>query len=248
MVLIALGIFYTLKRWSNIKLFTKIGVVCFTIVVAVYLLAPFLYKQCTSVFQDKIYIFLNNEWTLWTILGLGVVLILLAWIYGSLLTKNRSLIKKIITFLALGALVLLLSHLYYGAVINPYGGIGGGVAHIASGGDGRRASDLRSLQLSLEFYLDKHNQYPDSLAKLVPDFVKNVPTDYATNAPYDYRTSVDQSTYVLKTVFGTHKQTCRDEHYVSKHNVVLNYLKRAPDLDGNVLGLDCNDPAYCIGP
>ncbi|MCI0542498.1 hypothetical protein L0Y69_01935 [bacterium] len=246
--LIALGVFYALKRWSGVNLFTKTGLVYLAVIIGTYILAPFLYKQCTVTYQDKIYTFLNSEWTLLIVFGIGILLVLVSWVRGSLLNKEKSILNKIISFLVLGVLILFLSYLYYAMVINPYGGIGGGAAHIASGGDRRRHNDLRGLQLSLELYLDKNEKYPSSLSELAPDFISKVPTDYATNEPYDYRVSADQKTYVLKTIFGGHEQTCRDEHYLSKHNIFLGYLNREPDLDGNILGLDCNDPAYCIGP
>jgi len=247
-ILIALGIFYMLKRWSGVNLFTKTGLIYLAVVIAAYFLTPFLYKQCTETYQDSIYIFLNNEWTLLVVFGIGILFVLVAWVRGSLLNKDKSIINKIISFLVLGILITFFSYFYYAIVINPYGGIGGGAAHVASGGDRRRHNDLLSLQLSLELYLDKNNQYPDSLSKLVPEFIGKVPTDFATNDPYDYRVSADSKTYVLKTIFGGHQQTCRNEHYLSKHNIFLDDLDREPDLDGNVLGLDCNDPAYCIGP
>jgi prepilin-type N-terminal cleavage/methylation domain-containing protein len=60
----------------------------------------------------------------------------------------------------------------------------------AKGRDGKRVSDIRTLQLSLEEYYNDNGQYPNTLASLAPTYLPNIPCDPNSNAscsiPYKY--------------------------------------------------------------
>lgn len=99
--------------------------------------------------------------------------------------------------------------------------------------DSRRVSDARQIQLAEQMYYDANGNYSQTLAALVPTYLSVTPTDPSNSGSYVYSYAVDASpatTYVFKAVLET-------------TNTAL-----SSDVDGTVLTLNCDDPAYCVRP
>lgn len=109
--------------------------------------------------------------------------------------------------------------------------------------DSKRSADIKLLESGLELYFNDFGFYPkvetgcQDISVLDEFFLSN----YKFKAPrevrapyghpeYQYAVSEDGTQFVLK--------------------ITLLYEKSKPlaeDLDGNILGCDCDDPNYCIG-
>jgi len=107
--------------------------------------------------------------------------------------------------------------------------------------EGRRVSDLKRFQRALDFYYEENNSYPiagagcqdtSSLEILVPDIIATMPHEVkeAEGHPSYQYASLDGSQYVLKATFENAKRPALET-----------------DLDGIILGCDCDDPNYCVG-
>ena len=109
--------------------------------------------------------------------------------------------------------------------------------------DTKRVADLRGLQTALELFFDDNSAYPtdaQGLAILVTNnLIPAVPVDPLNTGSQVYVYSVNGATtptdYVLHDVLENESNTAYDN-----------------DLDGTVVGYDCNDTAgsadYCVGP
>lgn len=105
------------------------------------------------------------------------------------------------------------------------------------GRDARRISDLRQVQNGLELYYNRNGAYPtgtswDQLSATLINAgigISNVPSDPTNNTTYYYRYGSDGASYVLGA------------QLEDTNNPRLN-----DDVDGIILGVDCNDPVYCI--
>ncbi|OGM90416.1 hypothetical protein A2999_00355 [Candidatus Wolfebacteria bacterium RIFCSPLOWO2_01_FULL_38_11] len=106
--------------------------------------------------------------------------------------------------------------------------------------DSRRISDLQKMQSYLEIYYTKNRAYPnvstwsDLQTTLINAGVgvTAIPNDPISGNKYDY--GIDKSdfqSYVLGARFST-----------SDHSS----LKEQTEVDGNVFGVDCEDPVFCI--
>jgi len=106
--------------------------------------------------------------------------------------------------------------------------------------DSRRISDLQKMQSYLEIYYTKNRAYPnvstwsDLQTTLINAGVgvTAIPNDPLSGNKYDY--GIDKSdfqSYVLGARFST-----------SDHSS----LKEQTEVDGNVFGVDCEDPVFCI--
>ncbi len=110
------------------------------------------------------------------------------------------------------------------------------------GRDARRISDIKNIQLALEICADKNqNLFPKTsencpeLSLLENDLVKNkfisaIPKD-PLGPQYNFSVSADRKQYILKAVL---------------ENKEHSRLNSGEDLDGFVMGCDCNDPNYCV--
>lgn len=159
-------------------------------------------------------------------------------------TKNR---KIIIVFNILGIIFIMTLIVVFLPAFFTYLS-----PHGPYGDDSHRIRDIRELKLALEIYrtgginIQGVGRYPSieigcqeiTILKpsLEPTYIQTIPEDprrkifTIQNHPnYQIAIAKDGSSYVLKT-------TIRN-----KENRVLQ-----SDLDGNVLGCDCNDPNYCI--
>ncbi|MEK7193911.1 MAG: type II secretion system protein [Patescibacteria group bacterium] len=105
------------------------------------------------------------------------------------------------------------------------------------GRDARRIADLREVQSALEIYYTKNQQYPvaaswGELSQTLTTAeigVVQVPRDpLPRERTYYYGVSSDMHGYVV------------GGKLESEHTGL------AEDIDGNVYGVDCNDPVYCI--
>ena len=106
--------------------------------------------------------------------------------------------------------------------------------------DVRRLADLRQVALALELYYDDNpgtgypgtsgsNQWSAMETALETDYIASVPGDPGTNT-YEYWVASDKNGYVLKATLENSDNPALDD-----------------DIDGgNVLGCDCDDPAYCL--
>jgi len=75
--------------------------------------------------------------------------------------------------------------------------------------DARRRADVTHIQLGLEIYYDKNNQYPFSLDELSPNYLLNTPVDPSTGQSYQYQLDQDSEDYTLCTQFEATKiQEC----------------------------------------
>ena len=110
------------------------------------------------------------------------------------------------------------------------------------GRDARRISDLRQVQNGLELYYNKNGSYPSGTFNNPTQWntikttlenagigISNIPIDPTNNSTYYYRYGSDGTSYVLGA------------QLEDPNNPRLN-----DDVDGTVLGINCNDPVYCI--
>ena len=93
--------------------------------------------------------------------------------------------------------------------------------------DATRVSDLKNIQLSMEFYRDAVGGYPASLtdATYTPDFMDPVPTD-PQGGSYQY--AQNGTGYVLGATFEQATNIPDD------------------DIDGTVAGINCSGSVYCL--
>lgn len=100
----------------------------------------------------------------------------------------------------------------------------------AKGRDAKRVSDMKQLQLALEFYYDANsNTYPNSLNDLASTYIGTVPVDPGSTS-YEYGT--DGVTYILGAT-------------LEKSNSVF-----VEDVDTGAFSIDCSDGnmKYCLAP
>lgn len=102
----------------------------------------------------------------------------------------------------------------------------------------KKISDLAHLNKALELYAKDHDGlYPpmplqcdnvgDLGLYLVPHYLRKIPDPMDPDA-YRVSFSPDRTAYVLRTTLD------------------VGYPALQQDIDGNILGCDCNDPVYCI--
>ena len=123
------------------------------------------------------------------------------------------------------------------------------------GRDARRISDLKNVQNALELYFNKCGYYPGGLeagavcgsftqipytdtnwgAELVPNLigsnlgVRQIPNDPSSGRSYSYATDADGVGYIVGAVL-------EDEGNPALRD----------DIDGDVYGVPCDDPMYCV--
>ena len=109
--------------------------------------------------------------------------------------------------------------------------------------DSRRLSDLQKVAGYIELYYNKNRVYPnvstwkDLTADLQEIGINNVPNDPLyndANGGPNYFYGVDSNDY-QSYVLGA-KLSDPD----------AKVLKEPNEVDGNVFGVDCNDPVYCV--
>ena len=110
--------------------------------------------------------------------------------------------------------------------------------------DGKRRHALIQMQLGLELYADDHESlYPllssrcstiDVLESyLVPKYLLEIPKDPIYGYQnFQIAVSLDQETVILKTI-------------LEGDNNIAN-IALQNDIDGYVLGCNCNDPRFCV--
>lgn len=202
-------------------------------------------RFCVTEYQKNIYeAFYNTRYGFW-----GLVI----WTIGTLsflgfIQLHSQIISRVKRF----ALSLLL--LSVGVIIgffiltDPYSGIGGGWAHVyfQRSGDQDRNRDVHSITLAAELHRDEVGRYPTHLSELglEPESI----IDVITNREYEYAVSADGQSFVVKALMGNHPaaSTCQEKMYYRKIQDI-NGTNLMIDLDGIVLGLNCDDPAYCMG-
>jgi hypothetical protein len=106
--------------------------------------------------------------------------------------------------------------------------------------DARRASDIRQVALALEMYYGDKKSYPvvtgctasnwNSLSAILKNYISSVPIDPLNSGKHVYMYASDGGKNIVRAVF-------------ESENTNLDN-----DIDGNVMGCNCDDPAYCIGP
>ncbi|MEK7649617.1 MAG: hypothetical protein AAB367_01475 [Patescibacteria group bacterium] len=202
---------------------------------------------CDKSFEQKLYLAFNNiiAKTVFYILLIPTPLIVLWW---REMRGNISLWKKIISSIAVLVLMGISYLLFYALVLCPYCNIGGGVAHVASGGiDRPRVSFMSNMRITMEVYYDENNnRYPSTLDQLVPKYLEKSPKDHITGEPYDYRVSEDGQQYVIRSLLGVAGSGCKSKLIFAPISLSVNQSSLKGDADGEVLGLNCDDPYYCL--
>ena len=113
--------------------------------------------------------------------------------------------------------------------------------------NGRRAADIKQMLIALDIYYKENNIYPvielgcqnmDLLESIItPTFVHKIPQErFISEArnPYQYAVSTDGGQFVVSATFNSNPRLIDQRHLDN-------------DLDGNILGCDCDDPKYCLG-
>jgi len=234
-------------------LYRKIIIILpFVIVVLVaffYAIGPMAYRQCTTDLQKDTYLGLHGK--------IGLIF----WIMGlislsAIFFRHIPKIKRRV--IRVFAVILSILFLLFVAVvtmiifIKPYSGIGGGAAHIymSVSGDRERLREINSLPYALEHFYNVVGYLPRDLNDLVPEYTSEEDIkDPKTGEVYGYKLS-DNGSYVIKTILGVHEPFigCVQKIYLgSASEIRSSLLDSPPDLDGEILGLDCDDPAYCMG-
>lgn len=109
--------------------------------------------------------------------------------------------------------------------------------------DARRISDLGQLQLAIQLYADDNGSLFPPISPscsnieileehLVPNYMSRIPNDpinVSNSPPYQVAISTDRKFYVFKVKLEK-----------KRHNNLGN------DVDGNVMGCNCDDPYYCV--
>lgn len=109
----------------------------------------------------------------------------------------------------------------------------------------RRVSDIGQMNIAFALYFQKHNTYPDTspgcqdlstaTALESEEFIGILPRERREqegHPSYQYAVAADGSAFVVKATL--------DES--SYHKSALLH-----DLDGSILGCECDDPNYCLG-
>jgi prepilin-type N-terminal cleavage/methylation domain-containing protein len=106
--------------------------------------------------------------------------------------------------------------------------------------DARRLADMQKVQSYLEIYYTRNRQYPNvsTWSALQGELVNSevgisaIPNDPVPNQTYYYGVdSTDFQSYVLGAKFSTPDHSA---------------LKEPTELDGTVLGVNCDDPVFCV--
>ncbi|KKS37754.1 MAG: hypothetical protein A3G49_05620 [Candidatus Sungbacteria bacterium RIFCSPLOWO2_12_FULL_41_11] len=117
---------------------------------------------------------------------------------------------------------------------------------------GKRIAQMRMVQSALNEYYKQIGLYPvitkenacERWKALEPELEHYLSSDFMPRLPsdprarrnieyqYDYKSATDGSSYVIKA----------NLHYLDASTVLEN------DIDGEIFGVDCDDPMYCIGP
>ena len=188
-------------------------------------------EPCDAAWQKVFYNTLTNEYVL---LGGGLVAL---FCIGFLIYSSQSLpsIFRLVILILLSCFLLsvILASLNTVRLKTP---------------NTRRGADIGQLRLALELYADANDSlYPTMLDAVVQNnacksgsCIGIMPIDPVRKIPYEYRVAPDRKSYVLRAFLADNiPPRCSD---------VAGYFKPIfldTDKDGEVLGLDCNDPAYC---
>ncbi|KKT41269.1 MAG: hypothetical protein UW30_C0010G0025 [Candidatus Giovannonibacteria bacterium GW2011_GWA2_44_13b] len=200
------------------------------IVGLVYAVAPFVYKQCNGGWQITVYEKLYNPLVITVIIIFGLILVFIA-----IWKTSRSIFRKV---LIIFILLTILSSIFLASLNNVR-------IHTR---DSRRAADLGQLRLANELYFSYFGQYIDKLEDLASKtngegpMIGETPKDPYTKQSYDYRLSADKKSFVLRSLMDGWDNNCN-----GKINGRARFLlNNSIDFDGQILGLSCDDPYYCI--
>lgn len=195
-----------------------------------YLFAPLVYEKCSVEYQAIFYGFLYNVYAFWFIVGL-------IFIFISTFLWNKLFYRSFIAYVFWTLMILILLSVILASFNS---------ARYKSR-DGRRITDLKQLQLALDLYFDgltgTQYLYPKQLEELAPVAMPQIPKD-PLGADYIYKVSTDRKFYVLAALLGD------DEYgnacYTKVRSRMAGVFKQ--DIDGEVLGVQCDDPVYCLTP
>lgn len=195
----------------------------------------FFYQYCDTPRQLALYDFIQKYYIDGIFIFFGIILFLdLLWLFLSRVFKSQ---VSVVILIVLISLFLMLSILM--ASLN--------TARVRSK-DAKRIADLSQIQLALELWADGNatsadpiGYYPPNLLTLAPKYISSVPTD-PSGEEYDYHRSEDWKSYILRAFLIQNEDhvNCETRSLITR-NPVLEH-----DLDGTILGIDCNDPAYCV--
>ncbi len=202
----------------------------------IYLLAPYSYEKCSTVSQENLYKLLYNTYAFWIIASVSYAFI------ASILWDKLSR-RSFVLYLTLALLTFFFVSIILASL---------NTARVSSR-DARRVSDIEQIRLALELYFDPNgNQYPVSLSSLSDTVnpacggvvcMPQVPTD-PLGGNYAYNVSGDRKFFVLGATLGegAYKNDC----YSKVRGRMAGAFRE--DVDGEVLGVQCDEPVYCLTP
>lgn len=107
----------------------------------------------------------------------------------------------------------------------------------ALGRDSRRVSDIKNIQLALSLYYNDNQQYPNSLASLVPNYMSAVPKDPITNANYRY-----------SAMNATYTSNCTGNNLPSRYQLAAVMERMSgSSLPGDDIDFNISTNNYCTG-
>jgi type II secretory pathway pseudopilin PulG len=180
---------------------------------------------------------------------LSCILLPLTLIYNFLVYKKLKGLKGDFVFVpdkktksVVRIVIIILITLIVAAIIIQFVVIGSSLSSAKSKArDARRIGDIRQVAFALETYYNDNNTYPVVTGctaanwNIVIKAIQGNPPenfiDPVNSGDYKYMYASNGRDFVLKAVTEQQNQYALDD-----------------DVDGNVLGCDCDDPAYCIQP
>jgi len=208
---------------KGMRLFQKILLGLLGAVVILYFgVGPLIYQKCDTALQVKVYAIFSGPTEL-IIIGFLVVFNLTVYLWNR---KHRTEAAALFVFCIL---IVLLGYFGTGRVIE-------------GGRDVRRIIELRQLQHALEVYQNREGIYPERLENIIE---KNIgfnilPTDPTTGKMYEYGLSDDKQSYVLGALLEEWSDDC-----AGKTKSIGSSLFPA-SVHGDVYGLSCGGPLYCL--
>ena len=109
--------------------------------------------------------------------------------------------------------------------------------------DGQRVSRFSQVQNILREFHEQGGKYPATLKEIIRE--EAYYKDPYTNEPYDYIQTENGDSYLLRTTLKYAPSSPRCYHRFHYPERVLFDEK---ELDGVVMGLNCDDPAHCVKP
>ncbi len=201
-----------------------------------YLVAPFVYKQCALIWEQWAYISLHNTFAYIACGTIVVVFVVSFFIFMAPSRRHLSSSKQF--YFRLTAYICLIFLLLIGALHWM-------ITNLNRGTPKLRAADqiatVQQISLAARLYFEDHGIYPQKLDTLASVYLPSVPQPIS-GEPYLYAPLARGAGYVV----GAKLLLPKSCSYIfeERHSDVL-----GDDIDGIVSGVACDDPVYClVGP